>query len=150
MTHSKQSHGWEYLLPPFFIFLYLLTLLGACRPADPIEAVHKIRRDYEVKLNGWQFKEDILYLDIIVMHTSDRSLPGISAELYHFDAENRQKAMIPIYIESSQISDGQTSQITIPVTGLTVLEDEGFGMKYFKYPTDRQIQSYREYKECQP
>lgn len=103
-----------------------------------------------MKLNGWQFKDDILYLDVIVMHTSNRSLPGITAELYHFDSENQQKAMIPIYIESSQISDGQTSQITIPVTGITVLENEGFGMKYFKYPTDRQIQSYREYKEYQP
>ena len=141
-----RTPGWGTRLPPVFICL-LLLIPAACRKESPEEAISKIRRGYEVKLNSWNHREGVIFLDIFVTRTTKKSLPGITAELYHFDSRENQKAIRYIFIDTSRITYGYSSQITVRIEDLEVLEGDGLGLKYFYYPTPEQMTHYREYKE---
>ncbi|HPR63428.1 MAG TPA: hypothetical protein PK014_04345 [Thermoanaerobaculia bacterium] len=141
LTHK----GWGIILPPFFLLLVCSFL--SCGKETPEERVTSIRKGYDIKLNGWNYTEQGVILDIVVTRSVKETLPGITAELYHFDANNQQIAMIPVYIKTEAIPYGVSAQMSIPLPDLNLKDDEGLGLKYFHYPTQSQINQYKEYRE---
>ena len=51
-------------------------------------------------------------LDIVVTTTSDEPLPGVTIDVEHFDASRRAKSRSTFWVDTSQLSSGQSAQVT--------------------------------------
>ena len=51
-------------------------------------------------------------LDVMVTTTSDEPLPGVTIDVEHFDASRRAKSRSTVWVDTSRLSNGQSTQVS--------------------------------------
>ena len=157
------------LLPACTVLVCVLVM--ACGPAlTPEEQVEAKRAEYAAELTSWTVSQNPtaqdsaegeeadaddsstplevsteVLLDILVSTESEGSLPGLTVDLTHVDAEMAEKARRTLWIDTSSVSKGSGVQMSHVLADVDYAPGDMFHIEIRASIPPQERSAYREF-----